>query len=224
MEDFKIVAKSSLKNNPVVDILSELGTEVRYLSLKQGEFILPSSIGVRYLSDKQFEEMVHKRTIYREIVELRKEYERPVVLLEGENLFSDVGRDVTLFQGAILYISIANHIPILASHNALESAQILFMLTGQIYTAGIQDPGSAKVKDKKSKGKGKNSDHSDASPLTLVQMIPEIEPALAQTLLEHFKSLAALFSASINQLKKIEGIGPKRAMKIYKFFNAHKAA
>ena len=168
--------------------------------------------------------MVLTRTIYREIIELRKEYERPVLLLEGENLFSDVGNDVTSFQGAILYISVVNHIPILASHNALETAQILFMLTGQIYTSESGNLYKPATKSKKSKGNGKDNGNSDTSPLTLVQMIPEIEPTVAHTLMDHFKSLSALFSASVGDLKKIEGIGPKRAMKIYKFFNDHKAA
>lgn len=220
MDNFKIIVTARLKDNPVARFLDELGTQIRYLTLKQGEFIISPTVGIRYLERDQFINLIKSRAIYRDVLELKNEYDHPVIIVEGEKILHEPGLDSITIQGAMLYISVVNRIPVLISHNSIETAQMLFMLSGQI---GVVPEDM--MKDKSSENKPGQKDSTPAiSPLALVQMIPEVGSNVAENLLRRFKSLSALFSASISDLKKVEGVGPKRALKIHKFFNGRKAA
>ena len=55
--------------------------------------------------------------------------------------------------------------------------------------------------------------------LFLLSSLPYIGDVLANNLLEHFGSIANIANASIEELKEVEGIGEKKATKIYNTFH-----
>ena len=55
--------------------------------------------------------------------------------------------------------------------------------------------------------------------LFLLSSLPYIGDILANNLLEHFGSIANIANASIEELKEVEGIGEKKATKIYNTFH-----
>jgi ERCC4-type nuclease len=215
MENFNIVITARLKDNAVTRYLDELGTTIRFISLRRGEFVLAGKIGVKYVSRQSFIQGIKDRTIYRDMIELKREYTEPIMVIEGDRGLEDA-QDVTTLQSAQIYISVLNRIPILTTRNEAETAQLLFMLTAQF--GSNMDQTAASFSTGEGAGVAVGTKLEGIDPVRqIVQMLPDVDPALAESLLNHFGSLAKLCAADLKELKKAEGVGPKRAKRIFDF-------
>lgn len=213
MDNFKIIITSRLRDDPVARFLGDLGTDISYLTLRQGEFVLSGGLGVRYMTTEQFIQSIESRSIYRDVINLKKEFSDPVIIVEGDNPGGYPGLDITSFQAAIIFTSAVNRIPIIYTRDDTETAQMLFMLTAQF--GPETDTGSITDSPVGTEG-GKNG--SDPRRL-IVESIPQISPAIAESILAHFGSLTTFFAAGIKELKRVKGIGPSRAKTIHNFMN-----
>ncbi len=221
MNAFQITISSRLKSNPVAELLGELGTDVRFIALRRGEFVLAGRFGIKYYSTGQFISAIEDRSFYREILELKREYSDLVIIVEGDDPFHNSDVSLATMQGAVLYASVPNRVPILTTSSDVETAQMIFMMAAQ--TSNSVDWKMASAANGTPTAVPINADNADPR-ISIIAALPEIGPSLAAGLLQHFGSLSRLFVARITDLKKVEGIGPKRAEKIHAFFNGHKAA
>jgi ERCC4-type nuclease len=218
MKGFDIIINAALKDNPVATLLGELGVETRFISLKQGEFVLSPETGIKYMTRGNFLAGVQNRSIYRDIIEFGREFSQPVIIVEGSQTSSEPGMDITQLHTAILFISIMNRIPVIFTANDIESAQLIFMMSAQA-TSGLDLNGATKTGPEKGKTAKTNGDLRQL----IIESIPDVGPALAKALLKHFGSLSRLFSSNPKDLQRVEGVGPKRARSIYKFFKSKAA-
>ena len=215
MENFNIIIAARLKDNPVTQFLDELGTTIKFIALRRGEFVLAGKIGVRYITRQSFVQGIKDRTLYREVVELKREYPEPVLVVEGDRGL-EVAQDVTTLQSAQIFISVLNRIPILTTRNEAETAQLLFMLTAQ--SGKSTDEADAAFSTGGAGGEVSEKKEVAVDPIhQIIQSLPGVDPALAESLLNHFGSLAKLFAAELKELKQVEGVGPKRAKRIHDF-------
>ena len=221
MKNFDIIIHVALKDNPVANVLHELGVEVKYISLRQGEFVLSPEVGIKYMTRSNYLNGIKSRSIYRDIVELKREYSRPIIIIEDDNTISVPGVDMTQIQTAVLFISVLNRIPIIFAANEIESAQLIFMMSAQVGSGLTFDSDN---KTSPNKGNGEISPTTGDKRRSIIENIPEVGPGLAKALLNHFGTLSKLFAAGKKDLQKVEGIGPKRAKVIYDFFNSKSAA
>lgn len=221
MNEMSIIASSRLQNDPIPRLLGELGTTVRFITLKKGDFLLSGKYGVAYMSYDMFVESLKSRQFYRSIIELKSEYQSPIMIVEGEpHRASQI--DATTYQNAMLFASVTNRVPLLFTADEMETTQLIFMLAGQ--SSHQLDPKSVtaheetdNTEDQPTTSRHKNSKHG--SRLDILRMIPEVNDASAQALIDRFKTLSKIFSSDAKTLQKAPGIGPKRAMAIYEFFN-----
>ena len=128
---------------------------------------------------------------------------------------------------AILFIMVQNHIPMILTRNELESAQMIFMLAGHAGNGGTVDLASltapsALVEPSLTEEPGQLATPDAA--MRIIQLLPDVGPTLAKSLLEHFGTLARLFSATASELKEVPGIGPKKAERIFDFLNGEEEA
>ncbi len=214
MEHFNVIITTRLKDNPVARLLAELDTNIRYISLRRGEFVFSGKIGVKYLTREMFLQAVKNRTIYRDIIELKREFTEPIIVIEGDARTADRADDLAAVQGAEVFISVLNRIPILATHDEMETAQLLFMLAAQVGTGLDVEPGT---EDEAAALAAAETDQDSVE--TIVTRIPDIDPGTAKSLIRRFGSLDKLRAADVAELKKVAGIGLKRARKIHAFLN-----
>jgi Fanconi anemia group M protein len=216
MNAFNIIVASRLKNNSVSRFLVELGTDVRHTTLRRGDFVLANRFGVKYLLRDEFIQAIKDRTIYREILEMKREYTDPIIIVEGEDPLHDPGLDLTTIHGVVLFASVINRVPILMAGNDIETAQMIFMMAAQS-SKGIDWQKTADSRD--TKGAASEVDDSGDPRVGIIARLPHVGPSLAEELLKHFGSLAKLFVADVNDLQKVDGIGPKKADKIFAFLS-----
>jgi len=217
MDTFNIIINARLKDNPVAQFLNDLGTNVKYISLRHGEFVLSPKIGVKYMTRESYSQAIKNRTIYRDIIEMNREYGEPILIIEGEETAMDPSLGLTALQGAEIFISVMNRIPIIFTKNDIESAQLIFMLSAQV-GSGFDSNLASGNGDASEKHDSESGEKAQGDPAErIAAMIPDVNPRLAEALVKHFGSLANLFSADIEALKQVDGIGPKKAKKIYSF-------
>lgn len=220
MNAFQITIATRLKDSPVARILAELGVDVRHITLRRGEFVVAGKYGIKYLSREVFINAIKDRSFYREILELKREFAEPIIIVEGDDPFHDPGLNLASIHGAVLFASIPNRMPIMTTRNDLETAQMLFMMAAQ--NSNSVDWQMAAAATESSVIPGING-HSDPR-LNIIAGLPDVGPVLAEGLLKHFGSLSRLFAARVTDLKKVQGIGPKKAEKLFAFLNGNKAA
>lgn len=231
MDRFTIIISTRLRNSPVAQTLTELGMEIRYMALRRGEFVLADRFGVMYLTDEEFVDAIKKRTIYREVLEFKRAYSDPVILIEGNDPFHDGTLDLPTIQGAVIFSSVLNQLPIITTRNDIETAQLLFMMAAQTESSMMWQKVAPRKEPKslplpiEDGPVGKPGDNGSGDPrVSIISRLPDVGPALAEGLLNHFGSLSRLFAAEVDDLTKVEGIGPKRAKKIFAFLNGSQAA
>jgi ERCC4-type nuclease len=219
MNAFNITISSRLKNHAVAQTLAELGTDISHITLRRGDFVLGGRFGIKFYTDREFIQAVRDRSIYREVLELKREFSDPIIIVKGEHPFDDPQVSLATIHGAVLFASVANRVPILTTRNDMETAQMIFMMAAQ--TGDSKDWQMAMA----STVGPQLMDGEDLDPrINLIAELPEVGPTLAQGLLKHFGSLSRLFAAKITDLRKVEGIGAKKAEKIHAFLNGHQAA
>jgi Fanconi anemia group M protein len=221
MNTFQIIMSTRLKDSAIAGHLTDFGTSVRYITLRRGEFLLGNTFGVKYLTASEFMDRIKDRSIYREVLELKREYRQPLIIVEGTDPFHYPGVSLATVHGALLFASVLNTVPIMTTANDLETAQLIFMLAAQTGN-GMDFAGMPTNQRPEETG---SVEEEVANPrLAIIARLPEVGPERAQRLLKHFGTLSKLFRAKIDDLKKVKGIGGKRAAKIHAFINSNKAA
>jgi ERCC4-type nuclease len=215
MENFNIVISARLRDNPVTRSLDELGTSISFISLRRGEFVLAGRIGVRYLTRASFIQGLKDRSIYRDLAEMKRQYAEPVMIVEGEP-GRESDRDAADLQNAQIYVSVDNRIPILTTRNEEETAHLLFLMAARFGSNANETVAALSADETNAPAAEAPTEPIDPVRRILLSL-PDVTPVLAETLLEHFGSLAALFAANLKQLKTVEGLGPKRAKRIHDF-------
>ena len=221
MKKFDIIINTAMRDNPVAVLLDELGIEAKYVSLRQGEFIVSSEVGIKYLTRENYISGLKSRTIYRDIIEFKREFSKPLVIIEGDPEQMAAKTDTTQMHTAILFISVLNRIPVIFTANEMESAQLIFMMSAQADAGLVVEEGRGKTDGKHA---GETAGSNGDLKRHIVENIPEVGPSLAKALLKHFGSLSNLFKAEIKDLRKVKGVGLRKAQAIHKFFNNSPAA
>lgn len=127
---------------------------------------------------------------------------RSAVILEGtadDLLRSGMRREA--IQGALITITIILGIPLLRSRDPRESARLLLYAARQMGTIPSR---ALPRKGKRPRGKTKLQLH-------ILQGFPGVGPERACRLLEVFRSVEAVVSASADQLSTVPGVGQKTA-------------
>ena len=140
---------------------------------------------------------------------------KPAMIIEGTTkdlTSSKMSRES--MQGALISLSLFWGIPVLRSMSAEETAHLM------VY-AGRQMDWIAKGGIKRSGCRPKTKRKRQ---LYILQGLPGVGPERAETLLNHFGSVAAVTQAAAEELAALDGIGPKTAQTIYDAVHEERAA
>jgi Fanconi anemia group M protein len=152
-----------------------------------------------------------KRNLFAQLSDLVRVYEKPVLIIEGKDLFTCRQINPNAINGSLVAIAIDFGVSILYSRDEEETASILRIL----------------AKREQTENKREVNPHGKRSVSTLVEQqeylissISDIGPKAARNLLLHFGSVEAVIKADVKELKKVKLIGPKRAARIREILEA----
>lgn len=198
------------KNNFTVKQLIELGCDVRLDKLSTADYLVSDRVGVELKTVRDFVESIIDGRLLSQIGELRRNFDRPLIILEGEeDIFSVRKVHPNAIRGMLANISITFGIPILQTKNPRETASLLWTIARR---------------EQEQRGND-FSPHSEKRIMSLEQQqkyvvssFPSVGPVIAEDLLKYFKSIKNIVNADMEELEKVEKVGKKKAKYLKEIF------
>jgi Fanconi anemia group M protein len=194
------------------NVVSELATYdciIRDKLLTCGDYLCSDRVCIERKTSEDFVSSVVDQRLFKQLNELKESFEKPILLIEG-NKFYNRNIHPNAIRGALVSIALDFGIPILWSDSPKESAALIYAIARR---EQISYKREIILRTKK-----KSQEIKEVQEF-LVAGLPSINTKLAKRLLEHFKTPKKVFCASEKELQKIEGIGRKKAKRIWKVLN-----
>jgi ERCC4-related helicase len=193
----------------VVEVLSELGAQISLRRLEQGDYAIGDRILIERKTTQDFLSTLIERDLFGQLTMLAAAAPRPVMIIEGSDLFS--ARDIhpNAIRGTLAAISVDMGIPVLFTHDAGDTAHMLFILAKR----EGEHPSTTKLHPYKSYRSLRDQQEY------VVASLPGIGLKNARVLLSHFGSIAALVQADQEAFTGIPGIGEKTAQAVWELLH-----
>jgi ERCC4-type nuclease len=188
----KIFVDYREKNSMVASELIHLGFEVEFLELKVGDYLI-NNIAIERKTVSDFIASMINQHLRKQLDELQQ-YENKLLLIEGieeHELYSDnsEGMNANAIRGFLLSILLKHKIPIIFTKNAEDTAKFIDVL-------------ARKKETESSLNATKKSFNKKEQMQFIIEGFPGIGPKTAKKLLEKFKTMKNIFSASQEELEK----------------------
>ncbi|KKH49985.1 DEAD/DEAH box helicase [Methanosarcina sp. 1.H.A.2.2] len=206
-EPLRIVIDHRETKCGVAKTLDRLGMELSFAALEVGDYVVSDRLAVERKRTDDFASSLidGKRNLFAQLSDLARVYEKPVLIIEGEDLFTSRQINPNAIYGSLASIALDFRVAILYSRDEEETASILKIL----------------AKREQTENKHEINPHGKKSASSLVEQqeylissISNIGPKAARNLLLHFGSVEAIMLADTEELKKVKLIGPKAAARI----------
>ncbi len=190
----------------VIRELSNLGVKVESTNLPVADYQISPQVAVERKSTQDFVSSLMDKRLYKQAEELVENFQKPLIILEGQDLYSS-SLHPNAIRGALASLAVDFNIPIIPTRNPEDTAAMIYRL-------------AVRELDKDSKDV---QIRTERKPLTLqeqqlfiVESLPSVGPVTARKLLEMFDSVEGVITASVGDLKRVDGIGDKIARNIRK--------
>jgi len=205
-EDYTIICDNRETASAVVRALSLMGVGLKLEQLAVADYILSERVGIERKSAKDFNDSIKDGRLFNELIELKNNFVRPILILEGDPFMNSNINQNALY-GAITSVILNLGITIYKTNDPSDSAMFIYQL----------------AKKEQSDSKKEVKLRFDKKPLEISSLleyivagIPGINALRAKNLLKELQSLQEIFNADIGDLMKVENVGKKIAQEIYK--------
>jgi Fanconi anemia group M protein len=188
-------------------ILEDAGINVIMQTLEVGDYVPSDRVCIERKTAADFLDSLisGRRDLFRQIADLARTYERPILIIEGGDIYDLRQIHPNAVRGAIASIAIDFSVPVIMSRDEEDTAAMIMAIAKREQ----QDHGREVAM------------HGKRSAMMLpeqqeyiVSAISNIGPIVARNLLKHFGSVEAVMQASREELKGVELVGPKTADRI----------
>ncbi|WP_336336245.1 DEAD/DEAH box helicase [Haloarcula brevis] len=189
------------------DLSTRDGVETRLETLAVGDYVLSDRVVVERKTVADFMDTLTggDRSMFEQVGDATRHYARPVVVIEGEDLFGARNVHHKAIQGALASLAVDFGASVLRTSDEAETADLLEVIAGR-----EQETADREVSvhgEKQSKTLPEQQEY-------VVAAIAEVGPVTARTLLEHFGSVEAVMTAEEDALLEVAGIGEVTAARI----------
>ena len=198
----KIVIISDYREKLIIKLLKNFGVIVNKIRLDIGDFVVSERFVIERKTYSDFISSIIDGRLFEQVKQMKENFERPIIIVEGYS-FREVNENS--IKGAIASLLVDYGISILFTQNPSDTARIIYWIAKKEQEEKKYSL-SYKVK-KKSKELRRLQEE-------IVSSLPGISIVISRRLLEHFKSIEKIFTASETELRKIRGVGEKTAKRI----------
>jgi len=206
----KITVDNREYRSLVVRSLNELDVEVEPAQLEVGDYQISNRVGVERKEVDDFLNSLINGTLFRQVKFLRDAFPRPVLIIEGDGLFTKRNMSHQAIYGAMVSIIIDYGVSIISTKNGQDTAELLLVMAKR-------EHGSEK-KTYSLRSEKHSMNISDQQQF-IIEGLPQISSVMAKRLLDHFESIRALMNASEDELMEVKGVGKNIAQRIVHILN-----
>jgi len=193
------------REREMAKLLESRGIVVTVKNLEVGDYVVSDRVAIERKTAADFVASIidPQRNLFRQIADLARTYERPVLILEGRNLYS-TQMNAASIRGAMISVAVDYGVPIIPTEDRDETVAVIALLAAREMREG-RPP--------------KMHGHKTARTLKeqqeyLISSISSVGPTVARNLLKHFGSVEKIMTASSEQLQEVGLVGPKIAERI----------
>lgn len=192
------------------ELLEKYGAHVEYKTLEVGDFLCSSRLAIERKTRSDFEQSVIDGRLFSQLPNLTANYERVVIIVEGENDSERLSRSSLL--GAYSNIVADSGASLIFTRNQDATAEIIFHFAKHEQIAKKQP---LRIFARK------KTFTPSQSARAVAESLPMVGPKLAKSLLRHFGCIENLMSAGEREISEVPGVGKKRAKVIKQIINYH---
>lgn len=208
---FKVYVDQREIRSHVARSLEKLGMDISLKTLEVGDYVVSDRVGIERKTVEDFlSTLMDGRDLFGQISDLRRTFDRPLLIIEGEGLYTARQIHANSIRGVLSSIAIDFGVPIIFSRDEEDTAALIAIMAKREQTDNKKDI----------------SLHGKKTSLTLkeqqeyvISSLPEIGPAVARNLLLHFGSVERVIAASREELMEVGLVGPKTADRIREVVN-----
>lgn len=190
----------------IVDRLSKMaGVTIERQELTSGDYILAEGCAVERKSANDLVASIMDGRLFDQIARMQIEYQEVIVLLEGDAYQTRSAITPEAIDGALSWLSLLAGISVIHSPDVNTTHRLLYRMAihkthGLGYEVNLR---ACKPKEKASLAR------------YMVEGLPGVGSSTARILLDYFVTPHAVFTATIDDLTKVKGIGKKTAENIF---------
>ncbi len=190
----------------VARMLEKLGADIELKTLEVADYVVSDRVGIERKTVEDFlSTLMDGRDLFGQISDLARTFEHPLLIIEGEGLYTARQINPNSVRGVLASIAVDFGVPILFTRDEEDTAALINIM----------------AKREQSDEKREISLHGKKTSMTLkeqqeyvISSLPEIGPAVARNLLKHFGSVEKIMAASREELMEVGLVGPKTADRI----------
>jgi len=186
--------------------LEAMGVGVVLKNLEVGDYVISDRVAIERKTAADFVDSLvdPERGLFGQISDLARNYEKPVLILEGRDFYV---RQVNpqAIRGALISIALDFGVPVVPTENEEETASVIALMARREQE---ERSGAYDVHGKKTHRTLKEQQEY------ILSSIPGVGPMVAQNLLKHFDSVKRVITASQEELVEVDLVGPKTAERI----------
>ncbi|WP_247005441.1 DEAD/DEAH box helicase [Halorientalis litorea] len=207
-ETVEVVAdQRELDSTIARDLSTRDGIETRLETLAVGDYVLSDRVVIERKTVGDFLDTLTggDRSMFEQVGDAGRHYARPVVILEGSDLYGRRNVHPNAIRGALSALVVDFGASVLRTEGADETADLL-----EVIATREQEDEDREV-----------SVHGEKSAKTLAEQqeyvvasVAEVGPVTARSLLAHFGSVEAVMTADADALREVSGVGEVTADRI----------
>ncbi|HLC50858.1 MAG TPA: ERCC4 domain-containing protein [archaeon] len=188
----------------IIEHFGQYDCTVQKKMLPIGDFLVSDRIVIEKKTGADFAQSIIDQRLFTQLKAMKENFEKPVIIIEGgENLYERLHPNTV--RGALASITLDAGVPILWSRDVADTAGLVYWIARR---EQIDDRRELAIRAKN------GTETMQGKQEFLITGLPDISNVRARALLEKFKTPDRIFAATEEELKKVEGIGPKIAKRI----------
>jgi ERCC4-related helicase/ERCC4-type nuclease len=202
-----VVDQRELDSSIAKDLSTRDGLVTRLETLAVGDYVLSDRVAVERKSAADFVDSMldADRSMFEQVGELSRAYARPVMVVEGTNLYGQRDIDPNAIRGALASLAVDFDVSVLRTEGEDDTTELLATIAKR----------EQETRDREVSVHGEKTTKTRAEQQEyVVSSIADIGPVTARTLLEHFGTVEAVMTAPEDDLLEVDGVGPVTAERI----------
>ena len=204
LDKIRIIVDEREKKSGIPDLLKAIGINIEMKTLPIGDYIVGPETVVERKSISDLVSSIFDGRLFDQCSRLKEHFQNPIILIEGNvDEIESITENPLVFYGAVSSIAIDFKIPIIHTPDATHTSKLLVSMCSR--KESTQGPFLKKIR---------KSNNLQQQQLSALCSLPGVGEKTAKRMLAKFGSPVKVFTASLAELSKIEGLGAAREKKI----------
>jgi len=195
-----VVDQRELDSHIARDLSTREGITTRLETLAVGDYVLSDRVAVERKSVADFLDTLTggDRSMFEQVGDLTRNYSRPIVIIEGTDLYGSRNVHPNAIRGAIASLAVDFNASVLRTEDETETADLLETLAKR--EQQTRERAVSVHGEKQAKTRAEQQEY-------VVSSIADIGPVTARALLEQFGTVEAVMTARKEDLREVTGVG-----------------